>query len=252
METAVNGGRGREVRIFPDPKALNRAAADLFRSLVITAVSEDGRVSVALSGGSTPKGLYALLAESPYRDQIAWGHVHVFWVDERCVPPAHDDSNFKLVQELLLSRIAIPQENVHRIRGESGADRAALDYEQDLRTHFKSEGYPGFDLVILGVGADGHTASLFPKSPLLGERDRWAAPAFPGDQKKDRVTLTLPALNHAKKVLFLAAGREKKNVIRSILEEGNPEELPAGLVQPVAGSREWYLDQDAASLLPTR
>jgi 6-phosphogluconolactonase len=249
VESAVIEDRGREVRIFPDPKALNHAAADLFRSLAITAVSDGGRFTAALSGGSTPKGLYALLAEKPYRDQIAWDRVHLFLADERCVPMTHADSNFKLVHELLLSRVAIPKENAHRIRGEHGADRASADYEQVLRTFFSSEGYPSFDLVILGVGEDGHTASLFPGSPLLNERDRLAVPVFPGNQKQDRVTLTLPVLDHAKRVLFLATGTEKQNAVGNILAEGNSEGLPAGLVNPIAGISTWYLDQDAASRL---
>jgi 6-phosphogluconolactonase len=243
---------GRDVRYLTDPKALNLAAAELFLSLVSSAIAEGGRFTAALSGGSTPKGLYALLADTPYCDQIAWERVHLFWADERCVPPEHDDSNFRLVHELLLSRVAIPKENVHRISGENGADRAAADYEQDVRTFFCTEGYPVFDLVILGVGADGHTASLFPGSPLLTERDRLAAPVYLGDQKQDRVTLTLPVFDHAKRVLFLASGMAKQNVIRSILAEGNPEGLPAGLVQPLTGDSIWYLDQDAASRLPKR
>ncbi len=250
MESAVIGNKGREVEIFPDLKALNHAAADLFSSLANNAVSDGGRFAAALSGGSTPKGLYALLAEKPYCDQIAWEHVHLFWADERCVPMTHDDSIFKLVHDMLLSRVSIPKENVHRITGEHGASRAANDYEQDLRSFFSLESFPVFDLVILGVGVDGHTASLFPGSPLLDERDRWSAPVFPGNQKQDRVTLTLPVIDHAKRVLFLSSGTEKQNVIKSILVEGNPARLPAGLVQPVSGNNAWYLDQEAATLLP--
>jgi len=247
----VNGGTGSVVRIFPDIHALSHAAADMFRLLSRKAVSDHGRFTAALSGGSTPRELYRLLAVKPYCDQIAWERVHLFWTDERCVPPEHVDSNFRLVHELLLLRVAIPEENVHRIKGERGAERAAADYEQDLRAFFGEDGYPAMDLVILGVGEDGHTASLFPGSLQVGEDDRLAAPVFLGNQKKDRVTLTLPVLNHARQVLFLVSGPSKRRIIRSILQEGNPDRFPAGFVHPVMGSSSWYLDQDAADqLLP--
>lgn len=252
METAVNGSTGSVVRIFPDIHALSHAAADTFRSLAGMAVSNRGRFAAALSGGSAPKGLYTLLAERPYSDQIEWERVHLFWADERCVPPEHVDSNFKLVHELLLSRVAIPDKNIHRIKGERGAERAAEDYEQYLRAFFGDEDFPALDLVILGVGEDGHTASLFPGSPQVMEHNRLAAPVFPGNQKKGRVTLTLPVLNHAKQVLFLVSGLSKQKIIRSILQDGNPDELPAGLVHLVTGSSSWYLDEDAASQLPQR
>ena len=249
MEAAINGSKGSVVRIFPDIEALSRAAAEEFRALADTAVSERGRFTVALSGGRTPKELYTILGTKPYVNLIDWDSVHVFWADERCVPPEHSESNFRLAQELLISRVPIPGENVHRIRGEAGAENAAAAYEQDLKAYFGEDGYPVMDLVILGVGEDGHTASLFPGSFQVMENNRLAAPVFPGIQKKDRVTLTLPVLNHAQQVLFLVAGSSKQTIIRSILQEGNPDSLPAGLVHPVAGSCTWFLDEDAASSL---
>lgn len=248
----MNGSSGPIVRIFPDRHALSQGAADAFRSFANTAVSAGGRFTAALSGGSTPRELYALLAEKPSADQIAWDRVHLFWADERCVPPEHEDSNFKLVHDLLLSRVPVPQENIHRIRGEAGADRAAAAYEQELRAFFSAQGGPAMDLVILGVGEDGHTASLFPGSSQLRERGRLAAPVFLGAQKKDRVTITLPVLNQAKQVLFLAAGQAKAAVVRSILGDGNPSGLPAGLVRPFTGASQWFLDQAAASQLDQR
>jgi 6-phosphogluconolactonase len=230
-------------------QTLSRAAADAFRTLADMAVTERGRFAAALSGGSTPKELYALLGSKPYIDQINWKRVHLFWADERCVPPEHDDSNFKLARELLISRVPIPGENVHRIRGEAGAENAAAAYEQDLKAFFGNGGWPIFDLVLLGVGEDGHTASLFPGSFQAMENDRLAAPVFPGTQKKDRVTLTLPVLNHASQVLFLVAGQSKRRIVRSILQKGNPDGLPAGLVQPAAGVLTWFLNEDAAASL---
>ena len=246
------GGTGRAVRIFPDLHALSHAAADVFRSLADKAVSERGRVTVALSGGSTPKELYTILGNKPYADRILWELVHLFWADERCVPPEHGDSNFGIAQELLISRITIPEANVHRIKGEEGAEQAATAYEQDLKAFFGDGAFPAMDLVILGVGEDGHTASLFPGSPLIGERDRLAAPVLSGSQMHDRVTLTLPVIDHARQVLFLASGATKQNVIRRIFVDGNPDGLPAGLARSATGSSSWYLDKAAASHLRQR
>lgn len=248
----MNSRKGPDVRIFPDMMALSHAAADTFRSLANKAVSNRGRFTAALSGGNTPKKLYTLLAEKPYRDQIAWESVYLFWADERCVSQEHDDSNFRLAHELLLSRVALPVENIHRIKGEAGADRAAAAYEQDLKLFFGQDSCPEMDLVILGIGEDGHTASLFPGSSQVKEHERLAVPVFPGILKEDRVTLTLPVLNHAKQVLFLAGGQSKRKILRSILVAGNPDGLPAGLVHPVTGNSTWYLDHDAASDLPQR
>ena len=252
MEAALSGGTGPAVRVFPDRHALSHAAADTFRSLAGQAVSDHGRFAAALSGGSTPQELYALLAEKPYRDQVAWERIHLFWADERCVPREHAASNFRLVKELLLSRVPVPEESIHRIAGESGADRAATTYERELRTFFGRDAYPELDLVILGVGEDGHTASLFPGASQLGEQEHLAVPVFLGDPMKDRVTLTLPVLAHARQVLFLAAGLSKRKVVRSILAEGNPDGLPAGLVRPVTGDCTWFLDREAASQVPHR
>ena len=248
----MTGGSGPVVRIFPDMQALSRAAADLFLSLSRKAVSARGRFAAALSGGTTPRTLYALLAGKPYCDQVEWERIHLFWADERCVPRGHPDSNFGLVHELLLSRIAIPEENVHRIKGEDGAARAAEVYERDLRTFFGRDGVPAMDLVILGMGEDGHTASLFPGPLQAQEHDRLTLPVFLSTKNKDRVTLTLPVLNQAKDILFLVTGLSKREMIRKILAAGNPDGAPAGLVHPATGDSTWYLDRDAASLLPQR
>jgi len=252
VEAVISGSKGSVIRVFPDVHELSHAAADAFRALADTAVSERGRFAVALSGGSTPKELYTILGNKPYSDQIDWERVHLFWADERCVPPEHDDSNFRFARELLISGVPIPGGNVHRIRGEAGAENAAAAYEQDLKAYFGNGGWPVFDLVILGMGEDGHTASLFPGSFRAVENDRQAAPVFLGTQKKDRVTLTLPVLNHARQVLFLVSGVSKRKIIRSILQDGNPDGLPAGLVQPVKGNCTWFLDENAASLMIQR
>ncbi len=238
-----------QVRVFHDLEALSRGAADLFLSIANAAASR-GRFAVALSGGSTPRRFYSLFGSVPYRENIDWKKAHVFWADERCVPADHDESNFKLAADAFLSRVDLPQEHIHRIRGEDEPERAAREYEKDLRSFFGPGPYPVFDLIILGVGEDGHTASLFPGAPALREKKRLAVPVYPAPpQKLSRITLTLPVLNHALQVLFLASGRAKAAVVHEIIEDKNPRQRPAGLVLPVRGAVTWMVDRDAAGLL---
>jgi 6-phosphogluconolactonase len=239
-----------ELRVFPDREAMSLAAADLFTQLARDAAADRDRFSVALSGGSTPEQLYELLASPLYRDRVPWCAVHVFWADERCVPRDHPDSNFRLVSALLLSRVSLPAENVHRVPGEDEPGQAARRYEAGIRRFFGTSGMPVFDLVILGVGQDGHTASLFPGAAALGESKRLAVETAPGPaQKHARVTLTLPALNSAAYVLILASGEEKAGIIHEIIDRGNRSRYPAGLVRPARGSLQWFVDQAAAQKL---
>lgn len=249
METAVNRGSRQEVLVFKDLDALSHAAAKMVVSLSREAVASHKTFAVALSGGSTPGGLYSLLGRSPYCDDIDWKRVHVFWADERCVPRDHPESNFKLAFDAFLSKVALPDGNIHRIRGEYEPACAAEKYERDIRSFFGTGSFPVFDLIILGAGEDGHTASLFPGDASLREKTRIAAPAYLEPSKRNRVTLTLPVLNHAAKVLFLAAGHAKAGVVHEIVENGNPNRYPAGLVKPVRGSDTWMVDQEAAGLL---
>lgn len=244
----MTGTPDERVRVFQDLDALSRAAAELFTTRAKRCVASQGRFAVALSGGTTPRGLYALLGSTPFRETIAWEHAHVFWADERCVPRDHPESNFKLAVDEFLSKIIIPKENLHRIKGEEGPRRAAQDYEEELRSFFGPV-FPVFDLIILGAGEDGHTASLFPGSTSLHERARLALPVHLEPPKLGRVTLTLPVLDHAAEVLFLASGRAKAGVVHAILEKGNPMHYPAGLVRPVRGSITWFVDRQAAGLL---
>lgn len=248
MEAAVRVSPGVQVRVFQDEESLSRAAVELIAAATRQAVAAKGRCSVALSGGSTPKRLYALLGSLPYREAVPWPQVHVFWADERCVPPDHPESNFKLASDAFLSKVPLPAANIHRIRGEEGPGKAARAYEEDLKTFFGS-GAPAFNLVLLGAGEDGHTASLFPGSPALAERERISLPVFLERPQYDRVTLTLPALNHAAHVVFLAMGRAKSGVVSAILEEENPQRFPAGLVRPLNGDVSWFLDKEAAEKL---
>jgi 6-phosphogluconolactonase len=238
-----------EVRVFPDLETLSRAAADLFIVRATQAISSRKKFTVALSGGSTPRGLYTLLGSAPAREKIEWEHVHIFWADERCVPKDHDESNFKFVADTLLSRAPIPNPNIHRIRGEEGPIQAAKRYEEDLREFFRTVAWPVFDLIILGAGEDGHTASLFPGSPTLREQARFAAPVLLEPPKLARATLTLPVLDHAAQVLFLVSGKTKAEIVREILENKNEKQYPAGLVHPRNGALVWFIDREAAGLL---
>lgn len=249
MEAAVTGAQGPAVTVFPDEDALGRAAAGLFLALSREAIASRGRFSTALSGGSTPRRLYELLGEKPYRDAVDWQRVHVFWVDERCVPGDHRESNFRSAFDTVLSLVPLPTENIHRIKGEAGPERAAREYEDDIRTFFGAPGMPAFDLIILGVGEDGHTASLFPDSPLLNERVRLAVPVYLEKLKLNRVTLTLPVLNNAARVLVLATGEKKAEVVREILEGPGNARRPAGLVRPAHGAVQWLIDKKAGQKL---
>lgn len=245
----MTGNAAAQVRIFPDPETLGRAAIEFVITLARQRIAAEGRFSVALSGGSSPKQLYAFLGSSPYRDDIPWPPMHFFWADERCVPPDHPDSNYKLAFDAFLSGVSLPAANIHRIKGEEGPVAAAQAYEEDLRRFFSGPGVPSFDLIILGIGEDGHTASLFPGSPLLQETARFAVPVELDPPKVSRVTLTLPVLNHAAQVLFLASSRAKAEVVAEVIGRNNEGRYPAGLVQPVSGDVTWFIDLEAAEKL---
>ncbi len=233
------------IRQYPDSEALSRAAADFILYNSLQVLTSRHRCSLALSGGSTPGRLYSLLALPPWRDAFPWPRAHFFWSDERCVPPGHPESNYKLAFDAFLSRVPLPLQNVHRIPGEEGPDKAALLYEEELRRFFGDDRLPAFDLVLLGAGEDGHTASLFPGSPEIREQIRLTLPVHLAPPRLNRVSLSLPVLNNAGQVLFLASGRSKARVVSEILVEGNPRGYPAGLVRPVHGSVIWMIDRDA-------
>jgi len=238
------------VRIFDDPSALMRAAADEIVSAARAAADERGRFTWALGGGSTPRALYRLLAGDPYRERMPWSAIHFFWGDERHVPPDHPDSNFRMAREAMLDAAPVPPENIHRVRAEEpDAQRAAAEYEAALRSFFvPAPGeFPRFDLILLGLGKEGHTASLFPESPVLRERERLVAAPWVEAQKTFRVTLTPPVLNHARRAMFLVSGEEKADALRAVLEgPREPERYPAQIVE---GNRLWMVDRPAARLL---
>lgn len=242
-----------QVVVCPDAAAVSRRAADLFLRLTAEAQAHYRTFTVALSGGSTPKGLYTLLAQEPYRTQVPWNLVHVFWGDERCVPPDHADSNYKLADDALLSQVPLPETNIHRVPTEGGdCVGAAADYAQELVTFFGLTGraLPHFDLLLLGVGDDGHTASLFPGKPALDAHDALVVSSPPGrlPPPVERVTLTLPVLNAARHVVFMATGAGKRAIVTRILAGVDATAgalLPAQRVHPGDGTLTWIVDQAA-------
>jgi len=251
----------RMIKVTPNPASLAEAAAEQFAGLVRSSITEGSRFSVALSGGTTPRQVYSLLASKAYSD-LDWSRVHLFWGDERCVPPSSPDSNYRMVCETLIDHISIPSGNIHRIRGEVPVDQAAEAYERELRTFFAYSGAESmsnirrsFDLVLLGLGEDGHTASLFPGEPALQVRDRWSV-AVPHDRpplpQVDRVSLTLPAINAAAQVVFLVEGAKKAERLKQALSSpSDPQRsLPAQLVQPSSGGLLWLIDEAAAGGSP--
>lgn len=231
-----------EVIVAPDAAALAEEAAHRFAALAEAAVAARGRFSAALSGGATPGALYRLLAAEPYRARLPWAQIHLFWADERCVPPDDPGSNYRLVAETLLTGAPIPPDNIHRMRGEWEPERAAHDYEHMLRAFF-GDGPPRFDLALLGLGKDGHTASLFPGADTLAETERLVVHAVAAYEERPawRITLTLPALNAARRVLFLVSGAEKAAIVRTVFEDAAAR-LPAQRVRPTEGRVVWLLD----------
>jgi 6-phosphogluconolactonase len=243
-----------EIIICLDAAELNRKAAERFVVLAIEASASSGRFTVALSGGSTPRAMYSLLATSGFAERIPWPKVHLFWGDERCVPPDHPDSNYRMVRESLLSKISIPSENVHRMAGEKDPKMAAADYEEQLITFFRlSEGAPPrFDLILLGLGEDGHTASLFPESDALNETQRLVATTYLPKLNAHRLTLTLPVLNESAEIYFLVAGKNKAAIVKELLgTDPTIAKFPAQRIQPADGALTWFITRDAAAELPT-
>jgi 6-phosphogluconolactonase len=236
----------REIIVCRDIAELSRQSAERFSQLAVESVESARRITVALSGGSTPQHLYSLLASPDYKDQIPWSNVELFWGDERCVPPDHPESNFRMAQEALLSKIKIPPQNIHRMRGEQETQAAAAEYEKELQKIFglNSGALPRFDLILLGIGEDGHTASLFPGSEALNETKHLVVAPFVAKLNSYRLSLTLPVLNNAANVWFLVMGASKADAVKQALSASS--DLPAARVQPVNGHLTWYITRDAA------
>jgi 6-phosphogluconolactonase len=245
-----------EYRVFNERDALNRAAAERFVEGIQAAVRERGVARIAISGGNSPKPVFALLADpnGPYREAIPWDRLWVFWVDERCVPPDNPDSNYGAARELLLERVPLPPERAIRIEGELKPEEAAARYESAIRGHYRLEGaeVPVFDVVHLGMGPDGHTASLFPHTEALNEMGRIAvANRAPQQKQSERVTLTWPVINAARDVFFMIDGGDKADPLGRVLRGPyEPETLPSQLIQPRNGRLLFLLDRAAAAHLP--
>lgn len=242
------------IRRLPDPEGVSRAAAQELAGLARDAIARRGRFCVALSGGSTPRRLYEILAEAPPWAHLDWRRVEFFWGDERVVSPEHPDSNYRMAAVVLLGKLGIPPERIHRIHGElPDPERAATLYQEEIARVFAvaPDGPPPiFDLILLGMGMDGHTASLFPYSQALTERRRWVVSHYAARLGTQRITLTPPILNRAAHVRLLVTGTDKAEVLREVLEgPRDPERLPVQLVVPESGRLVWLVDRAAASRL---
>lgn len=237
-----------EIRIFADPTHLSRGVADEVHQQATAALSARGRFTLALSGGSTPKAVYSLLAqdEKAGGGRLDWTKIHVFFGDERCVPADHSDSNYRMASEALLSHVPIPEENVHRVRTELEPGAAAAAYEREIVATFGT-GEPRFDLILLGLGTDGHTASLFPQSSALEERKALVCATRVEKLNAHRITFTFPLINAAHSVMFITAGADKAPMLRNILR-GDPSgtRYPAQDVRPASGQLRWFTDEAAA------
>jgi 6-phosphogluconolactonase len=237
-----------ETHVLETPSELFQAAAEQFAAQAKSCVETSGRFCVALSGGSTPKSLYSLLASGSF-SAIPWEKIYFFFGDERDVPPDHPDSNYRMANEAMLSKVPVPRENIFRVHTEmNDAEAAALDYERTMRAFFRLEagGFPRFDLILLGMGPDGHTASLFPGTAALNETSRLVVANWVEQFKSYRITLTLPVLNHAASVTFLVSGANKADMVREVLEEHRAE-LPSTRIRPTNGRLVWLLDSAAAA-----
>jgi len=246
----------REIRILADGAAIAQRAAQQFLQAAADAVRERGSFTAALAGGSTPKTLYSLLANDPaLRSQVPWDKIHLFFGDERHVGPGHPDSNFRMATEAMLSKAPLKAEQVTRIKGEyPDAEQAAQEYEQALRTYFqlKDGEYPRFDLLLAGMGNEGHTLSLFPGTKALHPGARVVVRNWVGKLYTERITLTAPAASNAARIIFMVTGADKAPALKAVLEGPyEPEQLPAQLLQPKNGKLLWLVDAAAGSMLST-
>ncbi|MGA3343950.1 MAG: 6-phosphogluconolactonase [Terracidiphilus sp.] len=250
-------GKKLQIKYYvePDSAALARRAVEYFVEMAGEAVEAQGRAHIAISGGSTPKAAFELLADpnQPWRQRMPWEMLDLYWVDERCVPPDDAESNYRMTREALLDHVPLKPDQIHRIEGELEPEAAAVRYEEELRSsfHLDGAGSPRFDLVALGLGSDGHTASLFPHSQAIHETNRLVVANRVPQTGASRVTLTWPMINRARSVFFLVSGQEKASVLKEVLTgPHDPERLPSQLIWPSSGILTLILDKAAAALLP--
>ncbi len=242
-----------DITVLADAERLSQAVAERWQHLSTEAISARGGFHVALSGGSTPRHLYTTLARAPFAAAIDWPHSHIYFGDERCVAPDHADSNYRMASEALLAQVPLRAEHIHRIEGELPPAQAAARYTETLAAQLPAtpDGWPQFDLVLLGIGEDGHTASLFPGTPIVDVVDTSVAAVHVPRLDAWRVSLTFPVINRARCVIVLAAGAGKRAILQQVLEATGTPTLPIQRVQPPAGIH-WYLDAEAAAGLQAR
>jgi 6-phosphogluconolactonase len=237
------------IQICNDPESLSEAVARLFVQQARHAIQAQDRFIVALAGGHTPERTYQLLAQPLFRDQVPWAKVHVFWGDERCVPPDDPRSNAHMARQALLDCIPIPPDQIHPIRCDQNPQQAAEEYESLLQNFFAGR-LPCFDLILLGLGENGHTASIFPGTPAVEEQEHWVIAVYVAEQAMWRVTLTPPLINQAVTVAFLVAGAAKARILQRVLDGPfEPHTLPAQLIQPASGDLNWIIDKEASQKL---
>ena len=241
-----------KMHVFDDNRSFVDGSADFIAKSAAAAIAERGRFTIALAGGGTPKQIYARLATADYRGRIAWKKVHIFFGDERCVPPDDARSNYRMVREAWFDHAPIPAENIHRIHGEDDPALEALRYEQDIAGLYRSARLPAFDLILLGMGDNGHTASLFPGTVALRETMRWVVAQYVEVMTTWRVTFTAPLINAARHVAFLAEGAGKAQMLWNVMEGPyQPDVWPSQLIQPTNGELHWLVDTAAAAKVKT-
>lgn len=239
------------ILVMPDAAGVAEEAAGRFACAAVKYAADTGRFTVAVPGGSSPVGVFERLTSPEYSSIVPWQVTHIFFTDERCVPPDHPDSNYRLVHEHLLSKVPIPEQNIHRFMAELPADEAAADYEKALRSTLGDD--LSLDMIILGMGEDTHTASLFPNSPALNETDRLAAPNYVEKLGSNRLTLTYPMINSSKQIIIVALGQNKAGAVREAISgEQDPIKHPIQGVRPVYGRLLWLIDRDAARNIAVR
>lgn len=242
-----------DIRVYATPDAVATAVAEMFASVADEEVGRKGFFTAALSGGTTPVAAYRELAGRRYSSVVPWGSTHLFWGDERCVGPEHPESNYRAAADALLARVPIPEENIHRMQGELAPADAARAYEGEVIDTFgrldpARPGTPRFDLVLLGLGADGHTLSIFPGTRAAEERQRLVVENHVESLGSWRLTMTMPLVNSAARVVFLVTGEAKAEVLARVMSGAHPE-LPASMVRPAGGTLIWLVDSRAAKFL---
>jgi len=236
-----------EIIVKDNSRQLAEAGARLFTKVALASVRERGHFAVAISGGSTPRGVHRLLAEEPHRSEVPWKRTSLFWVDERCVPVTDDRSNYGLAKRDLLDKVPLPMSQIHPMPVEVPSDMGAQEYQREIQNFFQvgEEQIPEFDLIFLGIGTDGHTASLFPGQRALKEQKQWIVAVKGGDPNVSRLTMTYPLLNRARVIVILVSGKGKAAILKTLFEEKQTG-LPAAGIKPTNGELTWLIDRDAA------